>query len=61
MLKKLSAVLLTAGALFAATAAPKVTVYGKNSEASFDTIQAAIDSIKDGGEYTISLPKGTYK
>lgn len=61
MLKKLSAVLLTAGALFAASGAPKVTVYGKGSEASFDTIQAAMDSIKDGGEYTISLPKGTYK
>lgn len=61
MLKKLSAVLLTAGALFAASGAPKVTVYGKGSEANFDTIQAAMDSIKDGGEYTISLPKGTYK
>ncbi|WP_308690417.1 pectinesterase family protein [uncultured Treponema sp.] len=61
MLKKLTAVLLTAGAFFAANAAPKVTISGKGADASFDTIQAAIDSVKDDGEYTISLPKGTYK
>lgn len=61
MFKKLTAVLLTAGAFFAANAAPKVTISGKGADASFDTIQAAIDSVKDDGEYTISLPKGTYK
>lgn len=61
MLKKLTAVLLTAGAFFAANAAPKVTISGKGADASFDTIQAAIDSVKDDGEYTINLPKGTYK
>lgn len=61
MFKKLTAILLTAGAFFAANAAPKVTISGKGADASFDTIQAAIDSVKDDGEYTISLPKGTYK
>ena len=54
MLKNLTAVLLTAGAFFAANAAPKVTISGKGADASFDTIQAAIDSVKDDGEYTIS-------
>ncbi len=62
MLKKLSAVILAAGAVFAASAAPKVTITGSDAKsAEFDTIQAAIDSVKDGGEYTISLPKGEYK
>lgn len=61
MFKKLTAILLTAGAFFAANAAPKVTISGKGADASFDTIQAAIDSVKDDGEYTINLPKGTYK
>lgn len=61
MFKKLTTILLTAGAFFAANAAPKVTISGKGADASFDTIQAAIDSVKDDGEYTINLPKGTYK
>ena len=47
MLKKLSAVLLTAGALFAASGAPKVTVYGKGSEASFDTITFLSNKINE--------------
>jgi pectinesterase len=61
MFKKMTAVIAAAGALFAASAAPKVTLSGPGAEkTSFDTIQAAIDSVNGDGEYTISLPKGTY-
>lgn len=61
MFKKLTAVILAAGALFAASAAPKVTLSGKGADQSFDSIQAALNSIKDDGSYTIKLPKGTYE
>ncbi len=61
MLRKLTAVTAVALSLFAASAAPKVILSGNGGSKEFDTIQAAIDSITDGGEYTISLPKGTYK
>ena len=62
MLKRLSAVILAASTVFAASAAPKVTLSGPDAaNVSFDTIQSAIDSVKGSGEYTISLPKGEYK
>lgn len=65
MFKKLTAGILCASALFAASAkaAPKVTVTGSDGKTStFGTIQAALDSlINSKGEYTIKLPKGTYE
>lgn len=42
MLKKLTAVLLTAGAFFAANAAPKVTISGKGADASFEIGRAHV-------------------
>jgi len=39
-----------------------ITLYDASNKAStFSTIQAALNSIKDDGEYKIVLPKGTYK
>ncbi len=65
MFKKLTAALLVAGSLFAASAksAPKVTVTGPDGKATqFGTIQAALDSLKSSkGDFTIKLPKGTYE
>ncbi len=62
MLKKMMGVVLACTTIFAASASPKVTLKGPGADnVSFDTIQAAIDSIKEKGEYTISLPKGTYQ
>lgn len=62
MLKRLSALALAVSAIFAVSAAPKVTLSGTGLEkSSHDTIQAALDQIQGEGEFTISLPKGTYE
>ena len=63
-MKKILAVVLAASAFFAASAqSPKVTLSGTNvKEASYDTIQSALDAIgTQKGDFVISLPAGTYE
>ena len=43
-----------------AASANQIKLSGKSGESEFGSIQAAIDSIKDAGEYTIKLSPGTY-
>ena len=38
-----------------------VTMSGDGGEQKFGSIQSALDAIKDGGQYTITLAPGTYK
>lgn len=62
MLKKLTAGFVLVSALFAASAAPKVTMSGPDSKSQeFDTIQSALNAISGEGEYKIQLPEGTYE
>ena len=64
MLKKLAACVAVGLSLFAVSAkSPKVKLSGDNLKAaSYKTIQAALDAIgSKEGNFTISLPKGTYE
>ncbi|MBQ9205359.1 MAG: Ig-like domain-containing protein [Treponema sp.] len=64
-MKKLLAVILAASALFAASAkSPKVKLSGTNLKKAktYKSIQAALDAVgNQKGDFTISLPKGTYE
>lgn len=64
MIKKILAGILAGTALFAASAksAPKVSLKEGNEKAQpYATIQAALDAIgTKSGDFTITLPKGTY-
>ncbi len=64
MLRKLAAGILAGFALATVSAktSAKISLSGAGGEKTFDTIQAALDSIGSGaGSYTIKLAKGTYE
>ena len=64
-MKKFLGLILASTALFAASAkSPKVSLSGTNMKKakSYKTIQAALDAVgPNAGDFTITLPKGTYE